>query len=123
MVKSAYSIFKDNMSNGVTVTVNPTGEVLPPATANWKIELNGNYSMTVQQYYDFVNAGNKPVKVIDNGYDVTSGAHINNSTCFDSNNNEVSCLTMDCNERYTIQHSVTYNNKTKVVTRELTAGC
>ncbi len=123
MVRSAYSKFKDNMSSGVTVTVNPTGEVLPSPTTNWKIELNGNYSMTVQEYYNFVNAGNLPVKVTDEGFDVTKNAKINTPTCFDENNNEVSCSTLDCNEKYSIQHSVTYNNKTKVVSRELTPGC
>lgn len=124
MVKSSYSIFKSNMSSGVTVTVNPVGDVPTTKTAsdNWKIELNGSKEMTVQGYYDFINAGSNPVKITDNGTDVTSNAKIT-TTCWNSSNNEVSCQTMDCNEEYYIQHSVSYNNKNKSVSRTLKAGC
>ena len=123
MVKSSYSKFKDNMSSGITVSVTPTGEITPSATANWKVELNGAGSMTVQEYYDFINEGNSPVKVMDSGYDVTKQAKISNPTCWDSTNNEVSCLTLDCNENYYIQYTITYNNKSKSLSRTLTSGC
>lgn len=123
MVKSSYSKFKDNMSPGTTVVVNPTGEIVPAPTSDWKVELNGASTMTVQEYYDFINAGNKPVKVLDSNYDVTSQAKLGTPTCWDGNNNEVSCSTLDCNESYYIQYTITYNNKSKSLSRTLSEGC
>ena len=122
MVKASYSKFKDNMSSGVTVSVAPTGDITPTATNNWRIELNGG-TMTVQEYYDFINKGNSPIKVIDSGYDVTKQATIK-TTCTDSEDNPVSnCDTLNCNNGYIVQHSATYNGKTRIVTRTLTEGC
>lgn len=123
MVKSSYSKFKDNMSSGATVVVNPTGEIVPAPTSDWKVELNGASTMTVQEYYDFINAGNKPVKVLDSNYDVTSQAKLGTPTCWDGNNDEVSCSTLDCNESYYIQYTITYNNKSKSLSRTLSEGC
>ena len=122
MVKSAYSKFKANMSSGVTVTVTPTGDVTPSPTTNWRIEMNGGNNITVAAYYNLLNEG-KPIKVLDSGYDVTKNASIT-TTCWNkSNNNEVPCETLDCHSSYDIQHTATYNNKTKSVSRSLTAGC
>ena len=122
MVKSAYSKFKANMSSGVTVTVTPTGDVTPSPTTNWRIEMNGGNNITVAAYYNLLNEG-KPIKVLDSGYDVTRNASIT-TTCWNkSNNNEVPCETLDCHSSYDIQHTATYNNKTKSVSRSLTAGC
>ena len=122
MVKSSYSKFKDNMSSGITVSVAPTGDITPTATNNWRIELNGG-TMTVQEYYDFINQGNSPIKVIDSGYDVTKQATIN-TTCTDSEDKPISnCDTLNCNNGYIVQHSATYNGKTRIVTRTLTEGC
>jgi len=134
MVKSSYSKFKDNMSSGVTISVSPTGDVsnnnqnnnssttISP-TNNWRIELNGDSNLTVQGYYDFINSGESPIKVIDSGTDVTNNAKIT-TTCWDSNNEPLtSCATMDCNNSYYVQHTATYNNKSKSVSRNLSAGC
>ena len=121
-VRSAYSKFKDNASSGVTITVNPTGEIVPPASDNWKVELNGSSSMTVDAYYDFINADNIPVKVIDNNLDVTKTAKITTS-CLDDESKEVSCQSLKCTNNYTIQHSINYNNKTKVLTRKINSSC
>lgn len=121
MVKSSYSIFKANMSSGVSVTVSPTGDIEPEPSANWTIELNGNSEITVKEYYDLLNSGKEPLKIIDNGSDVTKKAQIN-STCW-KNDKEVSCETLDCSESYTIQHTAFYNNKSKTMKRLLKAGC
>ena len=121
MVKSSYSIFKANMSSGVSVTVSPTGDIEPEPSANWTIELNGNSEITVKEYYDLLNSGKEPLKITDNGSDVTKKAQIN-STCW-KNDKEVSCETLDCSESYTIQHTAFYNNKSKTMKRLLKAGC
>lgn len=123
MVKSSYSKFKDNMSSGVTVSVTPTGDITPSPSDNWKAELNGSTQMTVQGYYDFINEGNNPIKVLDNGYDVTKQAKLATPTCWNSDNDEVSCSTLDCNESYYIQYTITYNNKSKSISRTLNSGC
>ena len=122
MVKSSYSKFKDNMSSGVTVTVIPTSEVIPPATDNWRVEQNGD-TMTVQEFYKFINDGNNPVKVFDNENDVTKQAIIGKPSCYTSDDEWANCDTLDCNNSYTIQYTVTYNNKSKSVSRTLTEGC
>jgi len=122
------------MSSGVTISVSPTGDVsnnnqnnnssttISP-TNNWRIELNGDSNLTVQGYYDFINSGESPIKVIDSGTDVTNNAKIT-TTCWDSNNEPLtSCATMDCNNSYYVQHTATYNNKSKSVSRNLSAGC
>ncbi len=123
MVKAAYSKFKDNMSSGITTLVAPTGEVSPTPSGNWKVELNGASTMTVKEYYDFLNTGAKPVKVTDNNYDVTSSAKINTPTCWNEENNEVSCSELVCENKYFVQYTVTYNGKTRSISRNLSAGC
>ena len=89
----------------------------------YKVELNGNTQMTVQGYYDFINEGNNPIKVLDNGYDVTKQSKLATPTCWNSDNDEVSCSTLDCNESYYIQYTITYNNKSKSISRTLNSGC
>ena len=121
MVKSSYSIFKANMSSGVSVTVSPTGDIEPEPSTNWTIELNGNSEITVKEYYALLNSGKEPLKITDNDSDVTNKAQIN-STCW-KNDKEVSCETLDCSESYTIQHTAFYNNKSKTMKRLLKAGC
>ena len=119
-VKSSYSIFKNNMSSGTTVTVNPEGSITPEPTNNWTPQLNGSSTITVSEYYD-LKSNNKLVKVLDNGYDVTSSATVTDE-CY-QNNNEVDCKTLNCNESYQVMHIVTYNGKTKTLNRNLTSGC
>lgn len=119
-IKSSYSIFKNNMSSGTTVTVNPEGSITPEPTNNWTPQLNGSSTITVSEYYD-LKSNNKLVKVLDNGYDVTSSANTHDE-CY-QNNNEVDCKTLSCNESYQVMHIVTYNGKTKTLNRNLTSGC
>ena len=122
LVKSSYSKFKSNMSSGVSIKITPTGDITPSATNNWKVELNGPSEMSVQEYYNFINSGATVVKITDSDYDVTINAKIA-TTCWDSNNEETSCETLDCNNSYTVQHTAFYNNKSKSVTRSLSTGC
>ena len=110
------------MSSGVSIKITPTGDITPSATNNWKVELNGPSEMSVQEYYNFINSGASVVKITDSDYDVTINAKIA-TTCWDSNNEETSCETLDCNNSYTVQHTAFYNNKSKSVTRSLSTGC
>ena len=121
-IKSAYSKFKNNMSSGVSVTVNPDGN--SSSTGDVEITLNGNNTMTVSGYYDMINndINKSPVKVTNNGVDVTNQA-VTKNYCSDQNNNSVDCKSLDCTSSYTIIHNVTYNGKTKSFTRTLTNGC
>ncbi len=128
MVKSSYSIFKANMSSGVSVTVSPTGDIDTPTTptTNWTIELNGNNNITVSDYYDLKNAlndiGQKLVKIYDNKTEVKNFGEVT-TTCWNSDNTQVSCDTLDCNQEYKIIHKVTYNGVTKSKERLLIKGC
>ena len=109
------------MSSGISVTVNPDGN---SSSGNAEITLNGNSKMTVSEYYNMINndTNKSPVKVVNNGIDVTNQADIKNY-CSDQNNNSIDCKSLDCNSSYTIIHNITYNGKTKSFTRTLTNGC
>ena len=128
MVKSSYSIFKYNASSGITATIttdNGSEKEANTTTSisdNWKVELNGNNQMNVQEYINFLSLGEPPIKVIDNGSDITNSAKIS-TTCWDLNNNEISCNQMECSNSYSIQHTATINKKSKSVSRTLNAGC
>ena len=110
------------MSSGVSVTVDPDGN--SSSTGDVEITLNGNNTMTVSGYYDMINndINKSPIKVTNNGVDVTNQA-VTKNYCSDQNNNSVDCKSLDCTSSYTIIHNVTYNGKTKSFTRTLTNGC
>lgn len=123
MVKSSYSKFTANMSSGVTIKVDPTGNILPTPSKDWKVELNGNSKMAMETYYDFINEGNSPVKVMDNGYNVTKDAKIDTVCYKSSDNEEVACQDMVCSQSYDMVHKVTYNNSMRSVSRSIEASC
>ncbi len=120
MVKSAYSIFKTNASDGITATIEPTGET---PSESLKVELNGKNDMTVSEYYNFINE-NKKLKVTENGIDITDKVTIT-TTCFESSTG-TGCQeeSMDCSSSYILTYKVTYNGKTSgTLQRIIKSGC
>ena len=119
MVKSSYSIFKANKSSGVEVSVNSSSNEPSNPSTDWTASLNGAAKITVAAFYKLFN-NNNLVKVISGGKVVNAKV---TTTCFDSDGDEVNCKTLDCKQSYDVQHTISYNNKTKTISRTLTAGC
>lgn len=120
MVKSAYSIFKNNASDPITVTVNAIND---NPDENISVELNGASSMTVSEYYNFIK-NNKPLKVHSNNNDITDKASYTTSCLEELTGEECNVTSMDCTTSYILTHKAIYNGKSsKTIQRTLKAGC
>ena len=120
MVKSAYSIFKSNASDPVTVTVNAIND---NPVDNISVELNGASSMTVAEYYNFIK-NNKPLKVNSNNNDISDKASYITTCTQELTGEECNVTSMDCTTSYILTHKATYNGKSsKTIQRTLKAGC
>ncbi|MCI8575786.1 MAG: hypothetical protein HFI09_04885 [Bacilli bacterium] len=114
VVKSAYSIFKNNMSNGLTIKASVTsggGSTNPdPSEGEKKLEasLNGSASVCVKLNEKFIDL-KTPVKVMYDGKDVTSEAKIEANTNIDTSTKKSTTLT----------YRITYNGKTTSVNRTI----
>lgn len=107
IVKTSYSIFKDNASDGVSITIK--GYTVVSA----EFVLNGE-NPTILKIGDlFVDQG---VTVTENGIDVTNTASIT-KTIANSKNEIITTIPNDVVETYTITYNITYNNQNKVFTR------
>ena len=120
MVKSAYSIFKSNASDPITVTVNAIND---NPEENISVELNGASSMTVAEYYNFIK-NNKPLKVYSNNNDISDKASYTTTCLEELTGEECNVTSMDCTSSYILTHKATYNGKSsKTIQRTLKAGC
>ena len=120
MVKSAYSIFKNNASDPITVTVNAIND---NPDENISVELNGASSMTVAEYYNFIK-NNKPLKVHSNNNDITDKASYTTTCLEELTGEECNVTSMDCTTSYILTHKAIYNGKSsKTIQRTLKAGC
>lgn len=120
MVKSAYSIFKSNASDPITVTVNAIND---NPDENISVELNGASSMTVAEYYNFIKS-NKPLKVHSNSNDISDKASYTTTCLEELTGEECNVTSMDCTTSYILTHKATYNGKSsKTIQRTLKAGC
>lgn len=120
MVKSAYSIFKNNASDPITVTVNAIND---NPDENISVELNGASSMTVAEYYNFIK-NNKPLKVHSNNNDISDKASYTTTCLEELTGEECNVTSMDCTTSYILTHKATYNGKSsKTIQRTLKAGC
>lgn len=122
-VKSSYSIFKNNASDGITATINALGDNDDPSTNEWSVELNGSNNMTVSEYYEFINK-NTALKAYENGIDITNKIDIK-TTCFEvSTGLECNANSMDCSNNYILTYKAIYNDKTSgTIQRTVKAGC
>lgn len=121
VVKSSYSIFKNNMSSGVSTTVNPAGETIPAPTNNWIINIKGNLNMTLKEFLELKNSSTPFLNILDEGKDVTKYATIS-TVCF-LEDEEINCANLECNQTYTLQHTAHYNKQNKTVTRTISKSC
>lgn len=116
VVKTSYSIFKDNASNGAEFTVEKDSSTIISS------EINGEYTVILSVGDDYVEP-EKPVIVLENGInDVTSLATITYTVTKNSNNqvyDNVSYINTNVPDTYTITYYITYgsyqNTLTKIV--------
>ncbi len=123
VVKSSYSIFKSNMSDGISAVVTPsdTSNVTTPSN-NWSIELQGDSCMISDKFLGMLTMNLSFVTVKDSGVDVTKNAIVTN-TCKDNLGTEISCQSLSPGNQYTIIHNVKYNNQLKSVERKIKPAC
>jgi penicillin-binding protein 1A len=108
VVKSSYSIFTSNMSDGVTVSVSMdsvTSEVTAELIGTNPYVWTGSYSES-------------GVRVTENGIDVTSQSTIHTKYT-NSNNQEISINDLTTTGTYTATYTITYNSFTKTLTRTI----
>lgn len=110
VVKTSYTIFKDNMSSGAELTVELDG-VANIITAS----LLGDEVMQLPIGNAFVDPG---VYVTDNLIDVTASSTIT-TVIKNSKGNVVTSIDVDVIETYTITYTISYNDFKKVLVRTL----
>lgn len=116
VVKTSYSIFKDNASSGAEFTVEKSSSSIISS------EINGDYTVNLSVGDDYIEP-EKPVIVLENGInDVTGLATITYTVTKNSNNqvyDNVSYINTNVPETYTITYYITYgsyqNTLTKIV--------
>lgn len=117
VVKTCYSIFKDNMSKGVETKINVKAN-----TTDIKATLTTDSSISIQIGVKYVEP-TIPIKVTENGTDVTSNATIKiDSITRKSDNtkvNSVADIATTKEDTYEIKYSVTYNKENFTLTKTI----
>lgn len=115
VVKSSYSIFKNNMSTGISKDLD-VGTVV---TAQL---VTGN-CLKLSNYLTMMSLNQPYVKVLESGSDVTKNSTITDS-CF-YNNNPIECYLMTDDNIYTIKPVVKYkgSNVTHNITLNINPSC
>lgn len=113
LVKTSYTIFTLNASDGATFTFSPTG-----MDSVISMQLNGdsNITLNIDDVYEPLST---EVIVLENLVDVSDSASIKTTITRKSDNTSSSDMTIDTSlsETYTITYSVTYNDYTETFTR------
>ena len=109
VVKSSYSIFKGNMSSGITIkgSASSGGQTTNPDSPALTLTLNGSKTICAEVGKAFVDI-NDPVKVVVDGKDVTASATITASNVDTSKEGTVN-----------LTYSVTYNGKSSSISRTI----
>ena len=114
VVKSTYTIFKNNMSSGAEFTVNNGSSSVISS------EINGDYTVVLSIGDDYIEPS-KPVIVLQNGItDVTSLATITYTVMRNSDGqvyNSTSYINTNAPETYTITYHVKYGDYTNTLTK------
>ena len=114
VVKSTYTIFKNNMSSGAEFTVNNGSSSVISS------EINGDYTVVLSIGDDYIEPS-KPVIVLQNGItDVTNLATITYTVMRNSDGqvyNSTSYINTNAPETYTITYHVKYGDYTNTLTK------
>jgi len=110
VIKSAYTIFKDNASNGaeINVNVNYSPELIV-------VSLNGNENITLNIGEQYTDPG---LIITNNGIDVSANASVL-ITITNSAGVNISTIPNNIEELYTINYKITYKEKEYSLTRKV----
>lgn len=118
VVKSCYSIFKDNMSSGLTITSGST----TGSTSSLSIVVNNKtVCLPKTENTAYFQDDNNPLKITYNNKDVTASATIT-SIITDSNNNKVTSIDTTKEGIYNITYNITYNGESTTATKKITVA-
>ena len=107
IIKSAYSIFTANESDGLTINAKTEG-----TSGNIEIKFNGKDECITKSYGYYEDSLKKPVTVTDlNGNDITSKVTVSSKITNMDNNTTVSRIDTSVIGKYQITYTVKYNNK------------
>ena len=114
VVKSTYTIFKDNMSSGTEFTVQNSNSAIISS------EINGDYTVVLSVGEDYIEP-DKPIIVLQDGItDVTSLATITYTVMRNSDNqvfSSVDYINTSVPETYTITYHIKYGDYTNTLTK------
>lgn len=124
-VKSSYSIFKNNQSSGVTVSVAPNTSTPIPDDNNtttttqkveekpvtFSIQYIGSTCSTVDNFNSLGSAGKDKIKVMSEGNNVTSEATIN-YICYNGDE-EIPCNTMQNGKSYEVLFTIKFRGQVR----------
>lgn len=107
VVKTSYTVFTANMSDGVSTTIS-----LDNVKADIKVSLNVNDNVEIK-VGDAYKASSKDIKILADSKDVTNSAKITITV------NDKNTSTIDTSKvgTYKIKYTITYNNQTTSITR------
>lgn len=108
VIKSSYTIFTDNMSDGSEITIKDEDFI------KINIMLNGETTTSLNVGEKYIE---QSVKVTENDIDVTKDAKIDISIMRKSDNKEVSNIDTSKEEVFTINYKVSYKNKEQTFVR------
>lgn len=111
VVKTSYTIFKDNISDGANLTIQKE-KVESIITS----ELNGDDVITLSINSPYIET-QKPIVVYENLIDVTSNATIIKTITRASDNEVVDNITTNNIETFKITYQIKYKNYTNTITR------
>ncbi len=108
VVKSSYSIFKNNMSSGISKIVTSTTNPIIP-TDPIHIELSTNDCISLDEYNNLKISDNSYIRVIENGLNITKHTIITDQ-CYE-NGRLIDCSLMSDDSHYLIKPQIQYENR------------
>ena len=131
VVKSSYSIFKNNQSSGISVDVVANSSTMDPEepttspsepSGTYSIEYIGPTCSTVDDFNALGSRASDKIRVMSNGENVTANATISYS-CYDSNNQETNCNSLVSGNEYEILFTIRYGGSTRNKRITLKSAC
>ncbi len=115
VVKSSYSIFKANMSDGVSVAATSNS----PDSSSWQISLIGNSCLTVNEFKAMLDTNQSFIELRKNGSVINVSPK---NECRTNNNVAIHCSDLTTGD-YTVTHIVSYEGTEKSLTRQVKQSC
>lgn len=117
VVKTAFSIFKNNMSSGTSYTVTTSNPYVPePDNVEIRLKYESEVIVPISTgtYQDFAN----PLNVIDNDENVTNKATIT-TTFVDANDNVITAIPLNITGTYEVIYTIKYKSQTYTANRTI----